>query len=136
MSGLSSLLLFPLPTRSDPSIPGSSPLNQPPAPLNTHAHAHAHAHAYAYAYAHAHAHAHAHTLARTPHQTGAPVPAGADAVIQVEDTEKLPPGPDGAPRVRILKAAKVGQDIRPVGSDIECVLFWGERGKGRLVNAI
>lgn len=50
--------------------------------------------------------------------TGAPVPAGADAVVQVEDTERLA-GADGAPRVRILKAAKPGQDIRAVGSDIE-----------------
>jgi gephyrin len=46
------------------------------------------------------------------------VPDGADAVVQVEDTDKLP-GPDGHPRVRIKKAAKPGQDIRPVGSDIE-----------------
>ena len=44
--------------------------------------------------------------------------AGADAVVQVEDTERLA-GADGAPRVRILKAAKPGQDIRAVGSDIE-----------------
>jgi gephyrin len=50
---------------------------------------------------------------------GAPVPEGADAVIQVEDTEKLPAGADGRPRVRIGKAARPGQDIRPVGSDIE-----------------
>ncbi|GBF94452.1 molybdopterin biosynthesis, partial [Raphidocelis subcapitata] len=49
--------------------------------------------------------------------TGAAVPPGADAVIQVEDTEKIA-GADGRPRVRILKAAKPGQDIRPVGSDI------------------
>ncbi|KAI8470687.1 MAG: molybdopterin biosynthesis protein [Monoraphidium minutum] len=62
--------------------------------------------------------------------TGAALPAGADAVVQVEDTEKLPPGEGGPPRVRILKAAKPGQDIRPVGSDIERgaeVLAAGER---------
>jgi gephyrin len=46
------------------------------------------------------------------------VPAGADAVIQVEDTQKLPAS-DGRAAVRILKAAKPGQDIRPVGSDIQ-----------------
>ncbi|KAG2490454.1 hypothetical protein HYH03_011090 [Edaphochlamys debaryana] len=50
--------------------------------------------------------------------TGAPVPPGADAVIQVEDTQALPPGEGEQKRVRICKAAKPGQDIRPVGSDI------------------
>lgn len=49
---------------------------------------------------------------------GAPVPPGADAVVQVEDTEKLPDGEGSQRRVRICKAAKAGQDIRPVGSDI------------------
>ena len=49
--------------------------------------------------------------------TGAPVPKGADAVIQVEDTERVP----GSSEVTILKAAKAGQDIRTVGSDIEQV---------------
>eukprot|EP00877_Chromochloris_zofingiensis_P014371 jgi/Chrzof1/9188/Cz03g39060.t1 len=62
--------------------------------------------------------------------TGAPVPAGADAVIQVEDTERLPEDPSGRSRVKICKAAKPGQDIRPVGSDIQQgadVLSPGER---------
>ncbi|KAG2449667.1 hypothetical protein HYH02_005196 [Chlamydomonas schloesseri] len=62
--------------------------------------------------------------------TGAPVPPGADAVVQVEDTEKLPDGEGGQRRVRICKAAKAGQDIRPVGSDImegDTVLQAGER---------
>lgn len=49
--------------------------------------------------------------------TGAPVPNGADAVIQIEDTERVP----GAQEVTILKAATSGQDIRTVGSDIEKV---------------
>lgn len=40
-------------------------------------------------------------------------------MIQVEDTEPLPGAEAGGPRrVRILKAAKPGQDIRPIGSDI------------------
>jgi gephyrin len=60
--------------------------------------------------------------------TGAPVPRGADAVIQVEDTELVTAGDGGGDggtkRVRIYKAAKAGQDIRPVGSDIECVWFF------------
>ena len=45
-------------------------------------------------------------------------------MIKVEDTELLsdgPPGPDGQRRVRINAAAKPGQYIRPVGSDIQCV---------------
>eukprot|EP00198_Chlamydomonas_reinhardtii_P008997 XP_001698334.1 molybdenum cofactor biosynthesis protein [Chlamydomonas reinhardtii] len=61
---------------------------------------------------------------------GAPVPPGADAVVQVEDTEKLPDGEGSQRRVRICKAAKAGQDIRPVGSDItegDTVLQAGER---------
>jgi gephyrin len=47
--------------------------------------------------------------------TGAPVPDGADAVIQIEDTERVP----GAAEVTIRKAARAGQDMRTVGSDIE-----------------
>lgn len=51
--------------------------------------------------------------------TGAPLPAGADAVIQVEDTELSCEG--DSLRVTILKAASnPGQDIRTVGSDIGC----------------
>lgn len=51
--------------------------------------------------------------------TGAPLPAGADAVVQIEDTEQLPPGDDGRPRVRIVKPApRPGADVRATGSDI------------------
>lgn len=50
--------------------------------------------------------------------TGGPVPDGADAVVQVEDTEFLGAGPSGARRVRINKAAPPGCDIRKVGSDV------------------
>lgn len=65
------------------------------------------------------------------------MPEGADAVIQIEDVVRLSGGaspsghatavdlsassaavPGAPPQVRILKAAKPGQDIRPVGSDI------------------
>ena len=49
--------------------------------------------------------------------TGAPVPLGADAVVQVEDTEAVLGG-DGHKRVNILKASVPGQDIRAIGSDI------------------
>eukprot|EP00283_Hemiselmis_rufescens_P022639 CAMPEP_0173464550 /NCGR_PEP_ID=MMETSP1357-20121228/70147_1 /TAXON_ID=77926 /ORGANISM="Hemiselmis rufescens, Strain PCC563" /LENGTH=404 /DNA_ID=CAMNT_0014432467 /DNA_START=28 /DNA_END=1238 /DNA_ORIENTATION=- len=46
--------------------------------------------------------------------TGGPVPEGADAVVMVEDTERLADG-----SVRISKAAQPRGMIREVGSDIE-----------------
>eukprot|EP00659_Diplonema_papillatum_P002548 gene2548-3953_t len=54
-------------------------------------------------------------------QPGGAVPAGADAVVQVEDTEILQAdaATDRELRVRIRVKAAVGQDIRPEGSDIE-----------------
>uniref|UniRef100_A0A674A4G5 Gephyrin n=1 Tax=Salmo trutta TaxID=8032 RepID=A0A674A4G5_SALTR len=62
--------------------------------------------------------------------TGAPIPCGADAVVQVEDTELLRESDDGTEEleVRILVQARPGQDIRPIGHDIkrgECVLSKG-----------
>ncbi len=53
--------------------------------------------------------------------TGAPVPDGADCVIQVEDTKLVKATEDGREEleVEILKARIKGHDIRPVGSDIE-----------------
>ncbi|KAK7079432.1 hypothetical protein SK128_007137 [Halocaridina rubra] len=52
--------------------------------------------------------------------TGAPVPPGADAVVQVEDTNLLVEDDDGRVEleIEILKAPFVGQDIRPTGCDI------------------
>ena len=52
--------------------------------------------------------------------TGAPVPKGADAVVQVEDTELLKKSDDGKEEVeiKIQRVPKAGQDIRPIGSDI------------------
>lgn len=52
--------------------------------------------------------------------TGAPVPPGADAVVQVEDTDIVKEADDGRIEVeiKILKMPYQGQDIRPVGSDI------------------
>lgn len=52
--------------------------------------------------------------------TGAPVPPGADAVIQVEDTELVKESEDGKTEleIKLLKAPSVGQDIRPLGCDI------------------
>lgn len=46
--------------------------------------------------------------------TGAPVPAGADAVIRVEDTREL-----SVTRVEIAKAVKSGNDIRPQGENMK-----------------
>ena len=57
--------------------------------------------------------------------TGAPVPAGADAVVMVEHTEKA------GDRVRVLKAAAPGDHIAPAGEDVKK----GERvlGKGTVI---
>ncbi|KAM4542331.1 gephyrin a isoform 1-T1 [Odontesthes bonariensis] len=62
--------------------------------------------------------------------TGAPIPCGADAVVQVEDTELLRESEDGTEEleVRIMVQVRPGQDIRPIGHDIrrgECVLSKG-----------
>ena len=46
--------------------------------------------------------------------TGAPIPDGCDAIVMVEDTERL--GDDG---VRILKSVAVTSGIRDAGSDVE-----------------
>lgn len=57
--------------------------------------------------------------------TGAPVPAGADAIVMQEDTETLDDG-----RVRILRVPDAGQWIRRSGEDItrgSTVLARGER---------
>jgi molybdenum cofactor synthesis domain-containing protein len=45
--------------------------------------------------------------------TGAPLPAGADAVVMVEESE-----PAGEGEVRLLAAAQAGQNVRPAGDDI------------------
>jgi len=52
--------------------------------------------------------------------TGAPVPPGADAVVQVENTDLVKTTEDGSEEavVNILTAVEAGHDIRPVGSDI------------------
>lgn len=52
--------------------------------------------------------------------TGAPMPQGADAVVQVEDTELLESDDGGRTekRIKILTCSKPGQDIRPIGFDV------------------
>ncbi|OMO71133.1 hypothetical protein CCACVL1_18422 [Corchorus capsularis] len=62
--------------------------------------------------------------------TGGPIPDGADAVVQVEDTEQVKAPSVESKRVRILVQTNKGVDIRPVGCDIqkgEVVLKSGER---------
>ena len=46
--------------------------------------------------------------------TGAPVPDGTDAVVMVEDTERL----DGGTRVRVLKPVDAGSAVRAAGDDV------------------
>jgi molybdopterin molybdotransferase len=48
--------------------------------------------------------------------TGAPIPPGADAVVMVEDTERV--GTDGADVVRIGRPARAGDAVRSAGSDV------------------
>lgn len=52
--------------------------------------------------------------------TGAPIPNGANAVVQVEDTELIKASDNGSEEleIKILVAPSQGQDIRKVGSDI------------------
>ncbi|KAF5447377.1 hypothetical protein F2P56_032932 [Juglans regia] len=62
--------------------------------------------------------------------TGGPIPDGADAVVQVEDTEGIENTSGESKRVKILVHTSKGVDIRPVGCDIEkdaVVLKSGER---------
>ena len=61
--------------------------------------------------------------------TGAPLPAGADAVVMIEETERLETGAN-APRIRIKEQVQSGADVRPIGVDVEAgqvVLAAGER---------
>ena len=58
------------------------------------------------------------TIARIA--TGAPLPAGADAVVMVEDTELVQATADQREEkvVRIKRGVKAGENVRPRGSDI------------------
>ncbi len=50
--------------------------------------------------------------------TGAPIPAGADAVVMVEDSERLGDA-DGVERVRLTRSVPVGAAVRAAGEDVE-----------------
>ena len=54
--------------------------------------------------------------------TGAPLPAGADCVIRIEDTDR------GSSAVRITSARDVGRNIRPRGEDVAGGSIVAERG--------
>lgn len=61
--------------------------------------------------------------------TGAPLPEGADAVVMIEETERLETDAD-PPLVRIRQQVQTGDDVRPVGVDVKAgqtVLAAGER---------
>ncbi|TMW95672.1 hypothetical protein EJD97_008502 [Solanum chilense] len=64
--------------------------------------------------------------------TGGPVPDGADAVVQVEDTESISVASAEGKRVRILKQTSPGVDIRAVSYPVP-VLVRGSRYPGELV---
>ena len=68
--------------------------------------------------------------------TGAPVPSGADAVIPVEDTDfQLRDAGTASPsRVKIMRAAHPGENVRPRGMDIkagEIILRAGRTLRGQ-----
>ncbi|CBY10280.1 unnamed protein product [Oikopleura dioica] len=62
--------------------------------------------------------------------TGAPLPKGADAVVQVEDTNVISMDDDGEETEVSVTAVPAGNDIRPIGSDVSAgddLLFPGDR---------
>ena len=54
--------------------------------------------------------------------TGAPLPAGADCVIRIEDTDR------GTTTVQIASARDVGRNVRPRGEDVAAGALVAERG--------
>ncbi|CAB4705417.1 unannotated protein [freshwater metagenome] len=56
--------------------------------------------------------------------TGAPIPPGADAVVMVEETERL----DNGMRVRIRSSASAGDAVRAAGSDVATGVRVFDRG--------
>lgn len=61
--------------------------------------------------------------------TGGPIPDGANAVVEVEDTELIENASVEPKRVRILVQTRQGVDIRPVGCDIKEGAVVLERGQ-------
>ena len=54
-------------------------------------------------------------------ETGAALPEGADAVVMVEQTELVDVAEESGEerKIRVLSSVKPGQDLRPIGSDIQ-----------------
>lgn len=50
--------------------------------------------------------------------TGAPIPAGADAIVMVEDTQRLGTDAGGVERVRVTASVSPGDALRGAGSDV------------------
>jgi molybdopterin molybdotransferase len=50
--------------------------------------------------------------------TGAPLPSGADAVLQAEAAEEVRPAPGAASRVRVTEAVPPGRHVGRVGEDV------------------
>ncbi|MFN3255614.1 MAG: gephyrin-like molybdotransferase Glp [Ilumatobacter sp.] len=50
--------------------------------------------------------------------TGAPMPDGADAVVMVEDSERLDVDADGIERVRLSRSVPAGSAVRGAGDDV------------------
>ena len=51
--------------------------------------------------------------------TGAPMPEGADAVVMVEDSERLDAGDDDVERVRLSATVPAGAAVRRAGDDVQ-----------------
>ncbi|MGB3737586.1 MAG: gephyrin-like molybdotransferase Glp [Ilumatobacter sp.] len=51
--------------------------------------------------------------------TGAPLPDGCDAVVMVEDSERLGTDADGVERVRLSSTVPVGAAVRAAGDDVQ-----------------
>ncbi len=51
--------------------------------------------------------------------TGAPLPVGCDAVVMVEDSQRLGPQADGVERVRLSASVPVGAAVRGAGDDVQ-----------------
>ena len=62
--------------------------------------------------------------------TGAPVPAGADAIVPFEVTDEMDRRASGATlaEIGVRYQAAVSDHIRPAGQDIDCICFFSQTG--------
>jgi len=61
--------------------------------------------------------------------TGAPLPAGADAVVRFEETDNPRPSSDVAAKVEVFHPAKSGDNVREAGEDIAARSVVARRGR-------